>query len=55
MSVTVFPVILGATQTGGGLGVILTGTPRTIVFIACICVAITLTPKIKKKTINPKE
>lgn len=49
LSVTVLSVTLGATETGGGLGVVLTGAPCAVVFVARICVAVTLTPDMKKQ------
>lgn len=49
LSVTVFSVTLGATEAGGGLGVVLTGAPCPVVLVTGICVAVTLTPDMKKR------
>ena len=50
LPVAVFPVTLRATQTGGGLCVVLTGATSAIVFITCVCMAITLTPAKRRQS-----
>lgn len=43
LSVAIFAITLGAAEAGGGLCVVLAGAACAIVFIACVCMAITLT------------
>lgn len=50
LPVAVFPVTLRTAETGGGLSVVLAGASCAIMFITCVCMAITLTPAMQRKT-----
>lgn len=52
LPVAVFAVTLRAAETRGGLRVVLARATCAIMFIACVCVAVTLTPAIETEDIQ---